>query len=84
MAFSHTHVPLFYDPKFANSSARKTIFADTTMELDDTVNRIWQAVKDAGLEEETLILDARMGPHRRRPYPLTHTWVPTGGDPILC
>jgi len=56
MAFSHTHVPLFFDPKFANSSARKTVFADTTMELDDTVNGIWQAVKDAGLEDNTLIL----------------------------
>jgi arylsulfatase A-like enzyme len=56
MAFSHTHVPLFFDPKFANSSARKTIFADTTMELDDTVNQIWQAVKDAGVENDTLIL----------------------------
>ena len=55
MAFSHTHVPLFFDPKFANSSARKTVFADTTMELDDTVAGIWQAVKDAGKEEETLI-----------------------------
>ena len=56
MAFSHTHVPLFFDPKFANSSARKTIFADTTMEMDNTVTEIWQAVKDAGLEEETLFL----------------------------
>ena len=27
MAFSHTHVPLFFDPKFANSSARKTVRA---------------------------------------------------------
>lgn len=56
MAFSHTHVPLFFDPKFANSSARKTIFADTTMEMDNTVNEIWQAVKDAGIEDNTLIL----------------------------
>ena len=56
MAFSHTHVPLFFDPKFANSSARNTLFADTTMEMDDTVRRIWQSVKDAGLENDTLIL----------------------------
>ena len=56
MAFSHTHVPLFFDPKFANSSVRKTIFADTTMELDDTVAQIWKAVQDAGLEEDTLLL----------------------------
>ena len=55
MPFSHTHVPLFFDPKFANSSARKTVFADTVMELDDTVNRIWQSVKDAGLEGDTLM-----------------------------
>ncbi len=26
------------------------------MELDDTVNGIWQAVKDAGVEDNTLIL----------------------------
>ena len=56
MAFSHTHVPLFFDPRFANSSVRNTLFADTTMELDHTVNRIWQAVKDAGIENSTLIL----------------------------
>jgi len=56
MAFSHTHVPLFYDPKFANSSARKTIFADTTMELDDTVARIMRALEDAGLRDNTLVL----------------------------
>ena len=56
MAFSHTHVPLFFDPRFANSSVRNTLFADTTMELDHTVNRIWQAVKDAGIENNTLIL----------------------------
>ena len=55
MAFSHTHVPLFFDPKFANSSSRKTIFADTTMELDDTVKRIWDAVVESGQENETLI-----------------------------
>ena len=56
MAFSHTHVPLFFDPRFANSSVRNTLFADTTMELDHTVNRIWQAVKDANIENQTLIL----------------------------
>jgi arylsulfatase G len=56
MAFSHTHVPLFYDPKFANSSARKTVFADTTMELDDTVARIVASVRAAGIENDTLII----------------------------
>ena len=56
MAFSHTHVPLFFDPKFANSSARNTLFADTTMELDDTVKRIWDAVVESGQANNTLIL----------------------------
>ena len=56
MAFSHMHVPLFFDPKFANSSARKTIYGDTLMELDDTVSRIVAAVAAAGLTENTLIL----------------------------
>lgn len=86
MAFSHTHVPLFFDPKFANSSARKTVFADTTMELDDTVNRIWQAVKDAGLEENTLIIGASdNGPWAVKcdlagsPGPYTGEWQRTNG-----
>ena len=56
MAFSHTHTPLFYDPKFLNSSARNTIFADTVMELDDTINRIWTSVKNANIENDTLII----------------------------
>lgn len=76
MAFSHTHVPLFFDPKFANSSSRKTVFADTTMELDDTVNRIWQAVKDAGLEEDTLILaTADNGPWAISAFAGTHAYA---------
>ena len=56
MAFSHTHVPLFFDPKFANSSSRKTIFADTVMEFDDSVNRIIKALHTYGLAENTLVL----------------------------
>ena len=56
MAFSHTHVPLFFDPKFANSSSRKTIFADTTMEFDDSVNRIIKSLHTYGLAENTLVL----------------------------
>jgi hypothetical protein len=33
-------VPLFHDPRFTNASARNTVFADTTMELDATVRRL--------------------------------------------
>ena len=56
MAFSHMHVPLFFDPKFANSSARNTLFGDTLMEADDTVRRIMASLRAAGLEENTLVL----------------------------
>jgi len=56
MAFSHMHVPLFFDPKFANSSARNTVFGDTLMELDDTVARIVASLEAAGVRDDTLIL----------------------------
>ena len=56
MAFSHMHVPLFFDPKFANSSARNTLFGDTLMEADDTVRRIMASLRAAGLEDNTLVL----------------------------
>jgi arylsulfatase A-like enzyme len=86
MAFSHTHVPLFFDPKFANSSVRNTLFADTTMEMDHTVNRIWQAVKAAGIEEDTLILaTADNGPWAVKcdlagsPGPYIGAWQHTDG-----
>lgn len=56
MAMSHIHVPLFFAARFANSSARNTLFGDTLMEMDDTFARIWAALRAAGLEEDTLIL----------------------------
>lgn len=54
--FSHVHVPLAHDPKWTNTSARKTLFGDTLMELDDTVGSIIQALADAGVERNTLVL----------------------------
>jgi len=56
MAFSHTHVPLFHDPRFTNASTRRTVFADTTLELDATVGVIVGALRDAGLDNDTLVL----------------------------
>ncbi|XP_071796891.1 arylsulfatase G-like [Asterias amurensis] len=53
-AFSHVHVPLLYNPKFANSSARGP-FGDTVRELDDTVAGIMDAVRKAGVESNTLV-----------------------------
>ena len=56
MAMSHVHVPLFFASRFANSSARNTLFGDTLMEMDDTFARIWASLRAAGLEDDTLIL----------------------------
>ena len=56
MAMSHIHVPLFFAARFANTSARNTLFGDTLMEMDDTFARIWASLRAAGLEEDTLVL----------------------------
>ncbi|XP_062507796.1 arylsulfatase G-like [Corticium candelabrum] len=55
VAFAHTHVPLSHDIKYTNASERKTVFADTLLELDASVGAIVQAVKDNGQEGNTLI-----------------------------
>lgn len=55
--FPHTfpHVPLFASDKFRNTSMRG-LYGDVIEELDWSVGRILQAVRDAGIEKETLVV----------------------------
>ncbi|XP_033124455.1 arylsulfatase G-like isoform X1 [Anneissia japonica] len=55
IAFAHMHVPLIYMENFTNSSKSRGVYGDTLHELDNTVQRIYKAVQDAGVEENTLI-----------------------------
>jgi arylsulfatase G len=55
VAFAHTHVPLNHEEKYTNASYRKTAFADTLLEMDATVGAIIQALKDHGIEDNTLV-----------------------------
>eukprot|EP01087_Luapelamoeba_hula_P002157 TRINITY_DN11884_c0_g1_i1.p1 TRINITY_DN11884_c0_g1~~TRINITY_DN11884_c0_g1_i1.p1 ORF type:complete len:407 (-),score=33.14 TRINITY_DN11884_c0_g1_i1:125-1345(-) len=65
VAFMHTHVPLAHLSKWTNSSRAKTAFADTVMELDDTVRMIYESLQEAGILNITLILaTADNGPWR--------------------
>ncbi|XP_038067363.1 arylsulfatase G-like [Patiria miniata] len=54
VAFAHTHVPLQYDPKFANSSARGP-FGNTLRELDYIIQGIATEIRIAGIESNTLL-----------------------------
>ena len=54
--FSHIHVPLAHAPVWTNASARKTIFADTLLELDYTIGRIVGSLHTAGVANNTLVL----------------------------
>ena len=55
IAFSHTHVPLNHGDKYTNASYRRTPFADTLLEMDAAVGAIIQALKDIGIEDNTLV-----------------------------
>lgn len=54
--FSHVHVPLSHNPRFRNASKRNNLFADTLLEMDDTVGRIVGSLRTHALDEDTLIL----------------------------
>ncbi len=56
VAFGHMHVPLAHAPRWTNTSARKTIFGDTLMELDATVGAIMASLSSHGLDDSTLVL----------------------------
>jgi len=55
-ASPHMHAPMAFDPKFLNSSTSNNIFGDSLRELDNSVGVVLQAVSDAGLLNDTLII----------------------------
>ncbi len=54
MAFQHTHHPQFASKQFTNSSVRGT-FGDALNELDWAVGQIFQALKDANIDDNTFV-----------------------------
>ena len=54
---THMHAPMAHLPMFTGSSSKRgSIYADTLRELDASVGAIVDAVEDAGLSENTLII----------------------------
>ncbi|HUR55478.1 MAG TPA: sulfatase [Gemmataceae bacterium] len=49
------HVPIFASEAFKGKSARG-LYGDVVEELDDSIGRIIQAIKDNGIEKDTLVL----------------------------
>ncbi|MBL8866321.1 MAG: sulfatase-like hydrolase/transferase [Planctomycetia bacterium] len=56
--FAHTfpHVPLFVGEKFRGSSGDGGIYGDVIQEFDAAVGDILAALKDAGIEDNTLVI----------------------------
>ena len=54
-AASHVHVPQNTAPAFVNKSGRSSPFADALMEFDDTVGRLTTALKQHGVDDNTVI-----------------------------
>ena len=54
-SFTHVHTPLVTDDVFVNSSPGHGRYGDVLAEMDNGVGRILAAVKDAGVEEDTLV-----------------------------
>jgi arylsulfatase A len=55
LAHSMPHVPLYVSSKFKGKSQRG-IFGDVIMEIDWSVGQVMQALKDSGVEENTLVI----------------------------
>ncbi|MGA1544849.1 MAG: sulfatase [Saprospiraceae bacterium] len=55
LAHPMPHVPLFVSDKFAGKS-KQGLFGDVMMELDWSIGQVRQALKDLGLEENTLFV----------------------------
>jgi arylsulfatase len=55
LAHSMAHVPLAVSDKFKGKS-EQGLFGDVMMEIDWSVGEIWKAVRELGLEEQTLII----------------------------
>ena len=54
MAFQHTHHPQFASKMFTNSSIRGP-FGDSLSELDWAVGQIFDFLKTAGVDDNTLV-----------------------------
>lgn len=52
---SMPHVPLFVSDKFKGKSG-KGLFADVQMEIDWSVGQVMQALRDGGVEKDTIVL----------------------------
>lgn len=55
LAHSMPHVPLFTSDKFKNKSARG-LYGDVIEEIDWSVGQVLQALKDNGIDENTLVV----------------------------
>jgi arylsulfatase A len=56
--FAHTfpHVPLFVGEKFRGSSGEGGVYGDVIQEFDSAIGDILKALKNAGVEENTLVI----------------------------
>jgi arylsulfatase len=57
LAYAMPHVPLHVSPKFAGKSPRG-IYGDVVMEIDWSVGQVMQALRDAGVDRDTLVVFA--------------------------
>jgi len=55
IGLTHFHPPFLVHPDFENKS-KSGVFADTVMEVDYNVGEILKAIKDAGIEDNTLVI----------------------------
>jgi arylsulfatase A-like enzyme len=55
IGLTHFHPPFLVHPEFVNAS-KAGVFADTVMELDHNVGLILKAIKDAGIEKNTIVI----------------------------
>jgi arylsulfatase A-like enzyme len=55
LAHPQPHVPLFVSDKFKGKSP-KGLYGDVVMEIDWSVGEVMKALKDSGLEENTLVI----------------------------
>lgn len=55
VAFTHFHPPWGVHPNFKNKS-KAGIYADTKMEVDHNVGQILDAIKEAGIKNDTIVI----------------------------
>ncbi len=55
IGLTHFHPPFLVHPDFENKS-KAGVFADTVMEVDHNIGKILSAIKDAGIEDNTLVI----------------------------